>query len=288
MVTQMLEVETVNEVRTHVAQAQSAGRRIGLVPTMGALHEGHLALVRASKAQCDYTVVSIFVNPTQFGPNEDFGGYPNTLEADRQACENEGVDLLFAPTVGEMYPQPELTWVNVDRLGEYLCGASRPGHFQGVCTVVSKLFNIVQPDVAYFGQKDAQQLAILRRMAADLRFPVRIEACATVREPDGLAKSSRNRYLSQEQRQQARCLNEALARAEAMIAAGEVKADALVRAMRQVIDGCPDAEVDYISLVDAELLEPMTVLDREALLALAVRIGPARLIDNRLVRPAAD
>ncbi len=281
----MLQVETVKQVREYVAKARAAGKRIGLVPTMGALHQGHLSLVKASKAQCACTVVSIFVNPTQFGPDEDLQAYPCTLDADRQACHDLGVDLLFVPTVQQMYPQPQLTWVNVDKLPDHLCGQSRPQHFRGVCTVVAKLFNIVQPDLAYFGQKDAQQLAILRRMAADLNLPVQIQACPIVREPNGLAMSSRNRYLSSQQRQQARCLNDALTHAQQLINAGQRDADTLIQAIRQIIDACPDAQVDYISLVDPELLQPMSVLDRDALIALAVKIGPARLIDNRLVRP---
>ena len=256
------------------------------MPTMGALHEGHYSLMRTARQECDYVVVSIFVNPTQFAPNEDLAAYPRTFEADKTGCENEGVDLIFAPAVNEMYPRENLTWIDVDKMGTYLCGAARPGHFRGVCTVVAKLFNIVAPDIAYFGQKDAQQVAIIERMAADLNMPVEVRRCPTVREADGLALSSRNRYLNSEQRRQGLSLARALHAAEQMIGAGERNAGVIISAMKEIVEAEPEAAVDYISIVDSDLLRPVEIVAGKVLIALAVKIGPARLIDNILVDPA--
>ncbi len=276
----------IQKTRETVKQAKAAGKTIGLVPTMGALHEGHLSLIRICCQRCDYVVVSIFVNPTQFGPAEDLAKYPRPFERDCRLCRENGVDLIFAPAAGEMYPQMQTIWVDVEKLGDHLCGASRPGHFRGVCTVVAKLFNIIMPDIACFGQKDAQQLAIIRRMVRDLNMDIEICPCPTVREPDGLALSSRNQYLDPQQRQQALCLSQALRRAGEMVAAGQRDAQAIITAMKEVIERQPQARIDYISIVDNEFLQPISRLDHPALIALAVYLGPTRLIDNIIVDPA--
>ena len=276
---------TVADTRSAVAAARKAGRRIGFVPTMGALHAGHAALIRASRAETDFTVVSIFVNPTQFGPNEDYSRYPRTLDADRQLCAQVGTDLIFAPTAEEMYPPDVRTTVEVGSLGEVLCGASRPGHFRGVATVVLKLFNIVQPDFAYFGQKDAQQVAIIRRMTADLNLPVRIRVIPTVREADGLAMSSRNRYLDPGQRLNATCLDRALKKVDQLFANGERRVPVLEAAMAGIVAATPGARLDYARVVDANTLDTIAAVDRPALAALAVYFGATRLIDNSLLAP---
>ena len=258
---------------------------IGFVPTMGYLHEGHLSLVKQARIENSSVVVSIFVNPTQFGPQEDLDKYPRNFEADCRACRDLGVDLIFAPPTAEMYPRENLTWINVEKLTDHLCGTYRPNHFRGVCTVVAKLFNIIQPDIAWFGQKDAQQLAVIRRMVADLNMPVEVRSCPTVRETDGLARSSRNDYLNPDQRRRGLCLNQALCRAREMVAAGTTNTNTIIEAMRHIIEKQPEAHIDYISIVDNELLQPIAEIDRPALIALAVRIGPARLIDNIIVEP---
>ena len=265
---------------------RAQGKRIGFVPTMGNLHAGHLALVRLAKQHAEVVVVSIFVNPAQFGPNEDFAAYPRTFEADRALCEEEGVDIVFHPDVPEMYPDGASVSVVENSLARALCGASRPGHFDGVCTVVAKLFNLVQPHVAVFGEKDGQQLRIIRRMVRDLRFTVEIVPGPTVREPDGLAQSSRNQYLTPEQRPQAVCLRRALDEAERRFAAGERDPQKLVAAMRAVIEKQPAAKIDYVALVDDETLQPLAgPIVRPALAALAVWVGQPRLIDNAVLRP---
>jgi pantoate--beta-alanine ligase len=276
---------TVADTRSAVATARKAGRRIGFVPTMGALHAGHAALIRASRAETDFTVVSIFVNPTQFGPNEDYSKYPRTLDADRQLCAQVGTDLIFAPTAAEMYHADSRTTVEVSGLQDVLCGASRPGHFRGVATVVLKLFNIVQPDFAYFGQKDAQQVAIIRRMATDLNSPVRVRVVPTVREADGLAMSSRNRYLDPTQRMNATCLYQALKCVEEMIAGGEHRVSNLEAAMSAIVSATPGAKLDYARVVDADTLDSIATVQRPALAALAVYFGATRLIDNTLLAP---
>ena len=279
-------MHTVAELRSLVAAARARGETVGLVPTMGALHEGHASLVDASAAECDLTIVTIFVNPTQFGPNEDFAAYPRTFEADRALCEREGVDLIFHPSVPDMYPEGASVGVIESSLSRTLCGAARPGHFAGVCTVVAKLFNLVLPHVAVFGEKDAQQLRIIRRMVRDLRFPVEIVAGPTAREADGLARSSRNQYLTAEQRPQAVCLRRALDEAERRFAAGERDPAALVAAMRAVVDRAPAAKIDYVEIVDDETLQPLAgPIARPALAALAVWVGQPRLIDNAVLRP---
>ncbi len=249
---------------------------------MGALHAGHLSLVKASKSACDITAVSIFVNPTQFGPNEDLAKYPRTFEADCSLLEAEGVDLIFAPSVDEMYPAGASTWVEVDGEGDRLEGASRPGHLRGVTTVVSKLFHIVAPTHAFFGQKDAAQLAVLRKMVRDLSFDLQIVGCPIVREPDGLALSSRNRYLSAEERQQALVLNRALRAASELVADGKTSSALLLAAMQEVFAGEPCARIDYITIVDPDTLLPIEDVTHGGMLAVAAYIGSTRLLDNML------
>jgi pantoate--beta-alanine ligase len=282
----MKTIESAIEMQEAVLALRAQGKRIGFVPTMGNLHEGHLSLVRRAKQHADVVVVSIFVNPTQFGPHEDFAAYPRTFEADRALCEKEGVHVIFHPSVAEMYPEGASVSVVETSLSRTLCGAARPGHFDGVCTVVAKLFNLVLPHVAVFGEKDAQQLHIIRRMVRDLRFPVEIVPGPTVREPDGLARSSRNQYLTPEQRRQAVCLRRALDEAERLFAAGERDPQNLLAAMRGLIAQYPAARIDYVDFVDDDTLEPVLGrIRRPALVALAVWVGKPRLIDNTVLRP---
>jgi len=254
---------------------------------MGALHRGHVSLIEAARRDGTYTVLSIFVNPTQFGPQEDFNKYPRDEAGDLNICAEAGVDLVFAPPVEVMYHPDAVTTVRVAKLTDTLCGAFRPGHFEGVATVCCKLFNIVQPDVAYFGQKDAQQLAVIRRMVRDLDLPLEIVACPTVREPDGLALSSRNRYLSPADRRQATCLYRALCQAAERIKAGERDPAAVAGLMREVIRRAGPERIDYASVVDPASMQPVERIGGPVLLALAVHVGPARLIDNLLVDPGA-
>ena len=263
-------------------ELRAAGKRLGFVPTMGALHAGHLSLVRAAKAQCGAVAVSIFVNPTQFGPKEDLAKYPRTFENDCALLEKEGVDLIFAPTVEEMYGSAG-TWVTVEGLSEKLDGRSRPGHFRGVTTVVSKLFHIVEPDVAFFGQKDAAQVAIIRRMVHDLNIPVEIVSCPIVREPDGLAMSSRNVYLSAEDRRRALVLHRLLEEVEKAFHAGERSVLKLAHAGRGVIVQEPEVRLDYFQIVDPETLDPVERVAGKTLVAVAAYVGPTRLIDNVLL-----
>ena len=280
----MNEFETITAVRRGVGEARAAGKSIGLVPTMGALHAGHLSLLDAARDECDYVVVSLFVNPTQFGPTEDLASYPRAPEADRAACEAHGADAVFAPSAEVMYPRPCLTEVTVASLARGLCARGRPGHFPGVCTVVAKLFHIVRPDRAYFGAKDRQQAVILRRMGEDLNFPLAVVVCPTVREPDGLAMSSRNRYLTAEQRAQAPALYGALQRAEGLIRREHPPAEAVVEAVRKhLANHAPDGVVDYVEIVDPQELSDVQRTDRPVVIALAVTLGRARLIDNILV-----
>ena len=282
----MKTIESASEMQQAALALRAQGRRIGFVPTMGNLHDGHLSLVRIAKQHADVVVVSIFVNPTQFGPNEDFAAYPRTFEADRALCEAEGVDLVFYPSVPDMYPAGASVSVTEKSLSRTLCGAARPGHFDGVCTVVAKLFNVVLPHVAVFGEKDAQQLRVIRRLVRDLRFPVEIVPGPTVREPDGLAQSSRNQYLTPAQRPQAACLRRALDEAERLFAGGERDPRTIVAAMRARIAEAPDAKIDYVSIVDDETLQPLAgPIVRPALAALAVWVGKPRLIDNAVLRP---
>ena len=275
-------ISTISDIRDEVGQARRAGRRIGLVPTMGALHAGHGALIERAVRDCGFVVVSIFVNPTQFGPREDFTQYPRTMEQDAAYCETLGVDAIFAPSAQEMYAGPQQTWVDVERLTDGLCGMSRPGHFRGVTTVCAKLFNIILPDVAYFGQKDAQQAIVIRRMVEQLNFPLDICVCPIVREPDGLAMSSRNRYLSPEQRSRAVCLYRALEHCRDQVARGCRDAGRLIGQMREIVE-LAGGRVDYICIVDAKTLEPKPAISCEILVALAVFFGSTRLIDNCLL-----
>ena len=247
---------------------------------MGALHEGHLSLVRTAKAMCDVVVASIFVNPTQFGPTEDLAKYPRTFDRDRQWLEKEGVELLFAPSVEEMYPAGAVSWVSVDGLSEKLDGRSRPGHFRGVTTVVAKLFHVIEPDAGFFGQKDAAQLAIIRQMVRDLNFAVEIVACPIVREPDGLAMSSRNAYLDPQQRKQALILHRALMRVKKMWEGGEGSAEKLLAAGGEELAREKSVRLDYLEVVDPDRLDPVRIVARGALVAVAAFVGATRLIDN--------
>lgn len=276
----MVLATTIQEVRTAVKAWKKQGLTVGFVPTMGYLHEGHRSLIDAAVAQNDKVVVSIFVNPMQFGPTEDLAQYPRDLERDRNLCKAAGAALIFHPEPEEMYGKNFCSFVDMTGLTEGLCGKSRPVHFRGVCTVVTKLLNIVQPDRAYFGQKDAQQLAVIRRMVEDLNMDVTIVGCPIIREPDGLAKSSRNTYLSPEERQAALVLSRALKAGKEKLAQGVREADLLLDTMREIICQEPMAKIDYIELVDAETLLPINRVDREILVALAVFVGKTRLIDN--------
>ena len=265
---------------------RSTPRSVGFVPTMGALHAGHRSLVQAARHRCDIVVVSIFINPTQFGPNEDFSRYPRTLEQDCQILEAADVDIVFTPTSETMYPLGASTYVDVEGVSSRLDGASRPGHFRGVATVVAKLFHIVQPDRAFFGQKDAAQVAVLRKMVRDLDFPLEMIVCPTVRESDGLAMSSRNRYLSAEERRQALTLSRALHAVEMQVARGEHRAFALLQIIRTTLQEEPDIRLDYIAVVDPDTLLPIDDVDTGALLAIAAYVGNTRLIDNVLLASA--
>jgi len=274
---------TINSLRAESRAVRVAGKRIGFVPTMGALHDGHLSLIRTAKSRCDLVVASIFVNPTQFGPNEDLAKYPRTFERDCQLLEKENADLLFAPTVEEMYPQDAVTWVTVEGLSEKLDGKSRPGHFRGVTTVVAKLFHIVEPDIAFFGQKDAAQVAIIRRMVRDMKFPVEIVACPIVREPDGLAMSSRNAYLDSSQRKAALVLSRALWEVERKYKSGERDTNTLIERGKQLIAKEPAARLDYLELVNADTLDPVAQATPGTMVAVAAYVGNTRLIDNLLL-----
>ena len=275
--------KTIAETRAAVRELRAAGRTVGLVPTMGALHAGHVSLVRAAREQCDVVVVSIFVNPTQFGPNEDFARYPRTWDADCALLDREGVDLIFAPGAEEMYPVGASTFVEVEGVSDRLDGASRPGHFRGVATVVAKLFHIVGPDKAFFGQKDAAQVAVLRRMVRNLNFDLELVVCPTVREADGLALSSRNRYLSAEQRRQALVLSRALRRIEERVSQGVVESAALIREAQEMLAAEAGVRVDYLRIVDPSSLEDVADVCGGALVAVAAVVGTTRLIDNVVI-----
>jgi pantoate--beta-alanine ligase len=252
---------------------------------MGALHEGHLSLVRAAKAQCDAVAVSIFVNPTQFGPTEDLSKYPRQFDRDCQLLEEEGIEILFAPSVDEIYPHGQVTWVLVERLSEKLDGRSRPGHFRGVTTIVAKLFNVIEPDAAFFGQKDAAQLAVIRRMVQDLNFPVEIVACPIVRESDGLAMSSRNAYLNREERGRALVLRRSLQQVQQEFQAGEKIAAKLISAAKEVLAREPHVVLDYFEVVDPDTLDPVERISQKTLVAVAAYVGSTRLIDNTVLNP---
>jgi pantoate--beta-alanine ligase len=271
---------TIPEARAACREARASRKRLGLVPTMGALHEGHMSLVRAAKAQCDAVAVSIFVNPTQFGPTEDLSKYPRQFDRDRELLEKEGVEILFAPSVEEIYPHGQVTWVLVEGLSEKLDGRSRPGHFRGVTTVVAKLFNILEPDAAFFGQKDAGQLAVIRRMVQDLNFAVEIVACPIVRESDGLAMSSRNAYLNREERGRALVLRRSLRQAQREFQNGERIVAKLIAAAKEVFAREPHVVLDYFEIVDPDTLDPVERISQKTLVAVAAYVGSTRLIDN--------
>ena len=277
----MIIANTVKDVRDVVKEWKRNGLTVGLVPTMGALHEGHASLVTAAAAGCDRVVASVFVNPTQFGEGEDLDSYPRDFERDCGILEERGCHMVFHPSVEEMYPEGYATYVNLEsEMTKQLCGKSRPGHFRGVCSVVSKLFNIVDPDRAYFGEKDAQQLAVIKRMVKDMNFDIEIVGCPTVREDDGLAKSSRNSYLNERERAAATVLYRSMERAKAMAKEGVSDASQLLEAMRDVVSAEPLARIDYIEAVDGETLMPKEKLAAGDLVAMAVYIGSTRLIDN--------
>ena len=276
-------LSTVHEMRAACRAIRKGGQSLALVPTMGALHAGHIALVRAARAQCDCVAASIFVNPTQFGPNEDFSKYPRTFEKDCALLEAEGVALVFAPQSEEMYPKGASTFVEVEGVGDRLDGRSRPGHFRGVATVVAKLFHIVGPDKAFFGQKDAAQVAVLRSMVRDLNFPLHLVVCPTVREPDGLALSSRNRYLSDEERARSLVLSRALNIIVATYRAGQKDVERLLESGHSVLATEPDVRIDYLEIVNADTLLPLTEAVPGALVAVAAYVGATRLIDNTLL-----
>ncbi len=279
-------VEDIESMRDRVAQSLRAGKTVGLVPTMGALHAGHLSLVEAARRETDDVIVSIFVNPTQFGPNEDFRQYPRKFDDDVTACDAAGVDVIFHPHLATLYPQGFQTFVEVEGLSDVLEGAFRPGHFRGVATVVLKLLNIVRPDVAYFGRKDFQQQTLIRTMCRDLDLPTEIRVCPTVRESDGLALSSRNAYLSSQERQSALALSECLRLAESMIAGGETRLDAVRRAMRSLLKNTPLIAVDYATVADANTLEEVAEPVSEIVALVAAKVGSTRLIDNLPIRAA--
>ena len=275
-------VTSIDELRKEVKEWKKSGLTVGLVPTMGFLHEGHKSLIHRAVAENDKVVVSNFVNPSQFGPNEDYESYPRDQKKDFELCENEGAAIMFAPTPEEMYCDPK-AYVAINDLSEKLCGKTRPIHFKGVCTVVSKLFNIVTPDRAYFGQKDAQQLIIIKKMVKDLNFGIEIVGCPIIREADGLAKSSRNTYLNDEERKAALCLSKSIKKAKKLVAGGNVDAVSVVNEMKAVINEEKLAKIDSVEAVSEETLEPVEKLSKGNLVAMAVYIGKTRLIDNFIV-----
>lgn len=276
----MVNVESITEVRRIIKEWRKQGLSVGFVPTMGYLHDGHKSLMEKAVAENDKTVVSIFVNPMQFGPNEDFNKYPRDLKSDLKMCENVGAELVFTPFADEIYPSENLVYIDVDELGDSLCGKSRPNHFRGVCTVVAKLFNIVTPDKAYFGQKDAQQLAIIKKMVQDLNFDVEIIPCPIIREPDGLALSSRNSYLSKEERNASLIISKSMKEAEKLILEGERNSGSIIEFIKDKINKEPLAHIDYVEVVDLELLKSVIKIDKPVLVAAAVYLGKTRLIDN--------
>ncbi|MHC5075485.1 MAG: pantoate--beta-alanine ligase [Planctomycetota bacterium] len=273
----------MESVRKYIKEARSNGKKIGFVPTMGALHSGHISLIKAAAKDCTFVVVSIFVNPTQFAPGEDYEKYPRPIDKDLKICDEYNVDLVFLPEPNQIYPEQNLTWVNVEKLTEPLCGQFRPGHFQGVTTICAKLFNIILPDAAYFGQKDAQQAIVIKRMIADLNMPLEIVICPTVREPSGLAVSSRNDYLNEKQRSDAAVIYKSLQRSERIIRSGVTDVINIISEIKTILNQAPSLEVQYISILDAESLEQIDNINRKVLVAIAARIGPARLIDNIIV-----
>jgi pantoate--beta-alanine ligase len=276
---------TIPETRAARHEFRISGKRLGLVPTMGALHEGHLSLVRAAQAQCDAVAVSIFVNPTQFGPTEDLSKYPRQFDRDCELLKKEGVEILFAPLVKEIYPTAEITWVQVEGLSEKLDGRTRSGHFRGVTTIVSKLFHILEPETAFFGQKDAAQVAIIRRMVHDLNFPIEIVACSIVREADGLAMSSRNAYLNREERLRAIVLQQSLQQTLQQFQEGERVAAKLISSAKEIFASAPRVVLDYFEIVDPDTLDPVERISRKTLVAVAAFVGSTRLLDNIVLEP---
>ena len=276
-------IETVSRMKSVCREESRAGKTIGFVPTMGYWHEGHLSLIRAARKRCQVLVVSIFINPLQFGPQEDYQQYPRDISRDARLAQAEGIDYLFYPSVEEMFPQGFNTTVEVRKLSEKLCGRSRSGHFQGVATVVLKLFNVIKPDVAFFGQKDAQQAVIIKQMIDDLSLDVELVTMPIVREEDGLAMSSRNLYLNPHERKAATILYKSLLKARELVLRGEYRASAIIRHMNQMIENEPLAHVDYITITDAENLQELDVIKGRVLIALAVFIGKTRLIDNLIL-----
>jgi pantoate--beta-alanine ligase len=276
-------VKSIYEVKEYVKELRRKGKNIGFVPTMGYLHAGHLSLVKESVRRCDCTVVSIFVNPAQFAPNEDFNKYPRNIQRDIEVLEKEGVDLIFIPGDGEMYPEGYKTYVGVKNLQDRLCGISRPDFFKGVCTIVLKLFNIVTPDISFFGQKDAQQAVILKKMACDLNLDVKVEALPIIREKSGLALSSRNEYLDKKQKKAALCLSRSLARAHKAVEAGEKNAARILKRIKAEIESEPLARIDYVEIVDSGNLQSLKQIKDKTLIAVAVFINNVRLIDNIII-----
>lgn len=276
---------TIKEVRDTVKEWKSQGFTVGLVPTMGYLHEGHGSLIKTSASECDKTVVSVFLNPTQFAPNEDLESYPRDFQQDKVLCEKMGADLVFHPEVSEMYEQDNATFVEIlSEMPKQLCGKTRPIHFRGVCTVVSKLFNIVTPDKAFFGEKDAQQLAIIKRMVRDMSYGIEIVGCPIIREEDGLAKSSRNTYLNEEERKAALCLSKAIFFGQSLVEKGETDANKVLEEMKNLINKEPLARIDYVEAVDGVTMMPVDKIEKDTLVAMAVYIGKTRLIDNFSVK----
>ncbi|ADG81103.1 pantoate--beta-alanine ligase [Thermincola potens] len=273
-------LKTIEEAKAYIKEVKTAGRSVGFVPTMGYLHEGHLQLMKVARRECDTVIISIFVNPIQFGVHEDYDKYPRDLTRDCELAASVGVDAVFAPTAAEMYPSGYATFLEVEGLTEKLCGLSRPGHFRGVTTVVTKLFNIIQPDIAYFGQKDAQQVLVIKKMVADLNMNLTVKTVETVREADGLAMSSRNTYLNKEERQAALVLYKSLQKARDMIQAGERQKSRVIAAMEALIKAEPLARIDYVDILSIPDLRDIEELKGEILIALAVYIGNTRLIDN--------
>ncbi len=277
-------ISRVYGIKEYVTRARREGKLIGFVPTMGWLHGGHLSLLRSAREECDVVIMSIFVNPTQFGPSEDLEKYPRDMERDKKLAEDAGADVLFAPSTGEMYPDGYATYVEVvGPLSQTMCGGARPGHFRGVATVVAKLFNIVEPDKSYFGQKDAQQAVIVKRMVKDLDMPLEVRVLPTVREEDGLAMSSRNSYLSEDQRRQATGLFKSLKRAEEMARGGEVSAQSIKEEMKRILLEGKSVRIDYIAIVDADSLEALDEVRDNTLIAVAAFVGGTRLIDNTII-----
>ena len=273
-------VKTIAQVREVVRKARSEGKTVGFVPTMGAIHRGHVSLMEAAVSKCDFVVVSIFVNPTQFGPGEDLDKYPRDIKADAEKCRAADVDLIFAPEASEMYPDKLISWVEVEKLTDKLCGRSRQGHFKGVTTVCAKLFNIVLPDIAFFGQKDAQQAIVIKRMVKDLNMPLVIEVCPTVREKNGLAVSSRNQYLSEDEKKQAALIYQSLQKCDQLVKKGETNSEKLVEAMIGKLAESPCIRVEYINIVDIDTVADIARVSDQALVAIAVKLGNTRLIDN--------